>query len=351
MNIIAENSKQIDIAKNQLLKYVNNIDIDKLLISSYSKKYLLNYQLNSYYFINHYSQVFKKAISKINKPINDISILDYGGGCGLMSILASLSGVKLIIYNDIFETSCHDAQIISKHLNQNIDYFVSGDVKEMVDFLKEKSLKVDLIISIDVLEHIYNLDQWFYELYKIDTPFTLYFNTGANPKNPFIKKKLIKYQQIAELVGKEESWGWKERDTNKPFIEARKEIILKYHQNLSKTDLELLAQKTRGLNKIDIENVTDVFVKTGTIAYKISHPTNTCDPYTGNWTENLINLEKLLEMLNKLGFKATIENNNYILSNSRLKNLLKLIANTLIFFVKKENLLFSPTYSLMVKKD
>ena len=41
MNIIAENSKQIDIAKNQLLKYVNNIDIDKLLISSYSKKYLL----------------------------------------------------------------------------------------------------------------------------------------------------------------------------------------------------------------------------------------------------------------------------------------------------------------------
>ena len=75
MNIIAENSKQIDIAKNQLLKYVNNIDIDKLLISSYSKKYLLNYQLNSYYFINHYSQVFKKAISKINKPMIFLKLL------------------------------------------------------------------------------------------------------------------------------------------------------------------------------------------------------------------------------------------------------------------------------------
>ncbi|MDH3381936.1 MAG: hypothetical protein OEL54_04480, partial [Flavobacteriaceae bacterium] len=90
-------------------------------------------------------------------------------------------------------------------------------------------------------------------------------------------------------------------------------------------------------------------IKTGIIKHKLSHPTNTCDPYTGNWTENLIHLEEFLKMLNQIGFKAEIENNKYVLSNSLIKDFFKLFLNSFMFFVRKENLLFSPTYSLTVK--
>jgi 2-polyprenyl-3-methyl-5-hydroxy-6-metoxy-1,4-benzoquinol methylase len=345
----SENNKRIEVAKNQLLIYLNNLDIDNLPISSYSKKYLFKYQSNSFFFINHYTQIFKKAISKINKPLNEINVLDYGGGCGLMSFLAVLSNVKSIIYNDIFETSTQDAQIISKSLDINIDYFVTGNINEVVNFILDKQIEVDLIVSIDVLEHIYDLENWFQQLVKLPTPFTLYFNTGANSKNPLINRRLMKYQQIAEKVGKEKSWGWKERDSYESFLNVRKEIIKNHPQNLSEADIEMLAQKSRGLIKVEIEQLIDLFIKTGIVNYVMKHPTNTCDPITGNWTEHLIDLEEFLNMLNKIGYSAVIENNNYVLSNNFIKDFFKLNLNFLMCFLKKDNLFFSPTFSLIVK--
>lgn len=349
MSYHVENLKRIDDAKNHLLTYLKEININQLPISNYSKKYLLNYQTNPIFFIHHYTQVLKNAVSKIPKPLSEICVLDYGGGCGLMSFLAKLSGVKEIIYNDIFETSTQDAQIISKSFNLNIDYFVTGDVDKMVNFIAENQLAIDLIISVDVLEHIYSLEKWFQELKKIQTPFTLYFNTGANPKNLWINNRLMNYQKKAELVGNAKSFGWKERDANASFLKIRKEIIQNYSQQLSKTEIELLAQKSRGLIKKDIELLVDFFIKTGTLNYIMKHPTNTCDPYTGNWTEHLIDLDCLLKSLKESGLKAEIENNNYVLSNNIIKNLPKIMLNTLLLLVKKDTLWCSPTYSLVVK--
>lgn len=349
MSYNVENLRRIEDAKNQFSIYLKELNIHKLPISNYSKKYLLNYQKNSDFFINHYTQVFKNAVSKISKPLSEISVLDYGGGCGLMSFLAALSGVKLVIYNDIFETSTHDAQLISNSFNIPIDYFVTGDVDEMVEFIDENKLAVDLIISIDVLEHIYDIEQWFLKLKKIQNPFTLYFNTGANPENLLITRRLMKYQYTAEHVGKEKSFGWKERDTYAPFLKIRKEIIQNYHPHLNENDIDLLAQKSRGLNKKDIELLVDSFLETGTINYVMKHPTNTCDPQTGNWTEHLIDLNHLLKTLKQWGFKAEIEHNKYILSNNFIKDFTKIGLNYFMLFVKKDNLLFSPTYSLMVK--
>lgn len=350
MKYYLENIKRIDDGKIQLSDKLKAINIKQLPLSNYSKKYLLNYQTNHTFFINHYTQVFKNAVSKIPKPIGEIIVLDYGGGCGLMSFLAKLSGVKMVIYNDIFETSTHDAQTISNVFKLTIDYFVTGDIDSMAHFIENNKLPVDLIISIDVLEHIYNLETWFLTLKKIQPAFTLYFNTGANPKNPLINYKLMQYQQNAELLGKEKKWGWKERDAYEPFFNIRKALIQQYQPHLNENDMELLAQKSRGLIKKDIEFLVDTFLETGNINYVMKHPTNTCDPLTGNWTEHLIDLYWLLKILKQNGFHAEIEHNKYALSDSMIKNLPKMLLNFCLLLVKKDTLWFSPTYSLTVKK-
>jgi len=40
----------------------------------------------------------------------------------------------------------------------------------------------------------------------------------------------------------------------------------------------------------------------GTISYQIADPTNTCDPYTGNWCEHLIDFGWLERTVRSAGF-------------------------------------------------
>jgi hypothetical protein len=47
----------------------------------------------------------------------------------------------------------------------------------------------------------------------------------------------------------------------------------------------MLAKKTRGLMKDDIEKLVEEYIASGKITYQPDHPTNTCDPYTGNWAD------------------------------------------------------------------
>ena len=57
--------------------------------------------------------------------------------------------------------------------------------------------------------------------------------------------------------------------------------------DLPSRDLECLARQTRGLNRTDIERAVQSFLETCRMPMP-RHPTNTCDPYTGNWQEQLI---------------------------------------------------------------
>jgi hypothetical protein len=175
--------------------------------------------------------------------------------------------------------------------------------------------------------------------------------TNANALNPIIARRLKKLQIKAENEGLPKTKGWKEIDESTSFLALRKNIISSKFPELGGEEIELLSAKTRGLRKEDIEKVVKDYIETGKIAYRIGHPTNTCDPYTGNWTERLIDLKQLKAMIIKNNLLFDISNSFYGYSNNKMLNLPKFLINQLIKILGKRHLFLSPTYTLEIQKN
>ena len=102
-----------------------NLDIDRLNISDYNKRYLKHYQQNLNFYLDAYSQLLLKATSNLDIPVNKAVFLDYGGGSGLLSYLAAALGFNKVVYNDLYEISVNDVKVISQNLQLNIDEFIN----------------------------------------------------------------------------------------------------------------------------------------------------------------------------------------------------------------------------------
>jgi len=327
------------------------LNLDTLNISDYNKTYLKKYVNEFNYYMSIYIQLLQKSLNKLSKPISQSTFIDYGGGCGILSYLAKEIGFKTVIYNDIYQTSVDDVKIISKSLGIDIDNFISGDVDELVKQIKQQVLKPDLICSFDVLEHIYDIEDWFKSICEIENPFSIIFMTHANPCNPLINFRLKKLQRRAEFKGLKKGEGWKEIDIHTSYLEARKNIIQNYMPDISKKNIQLLADRTRGLRKYDIEKIVIDFQKTGDILYQIKHPTNTCDPFTGNWAEHLISFKELRLIAKTNNLKMIITNSFYVYSKNKILNIPKYILNQLLRIFGTKNLFLSPTYTLEIDKN
>lgn len=344
-------NNQVGDAIDRLSSKLIKLNLDTIQITEYNRKYLKKYIDNYSFYMSLYSQLLFKAINKLKKPISESTFVDYGGGCGMLSYLAREIGFRYVVYNDIYKKSVDDVMNISNELNIKIDLIIHGDVDVFVYQINDNNIKPDIICSFDVLEHIYNLENWFRTIAKINGNFSLFFMTSANPKNPFISNRLKKLQIMAEYQGFIETEVWKETDLKTSFLESRKTIIKDISPKLNNSEIELLSKNTRGLRKDDIENVVVDFIKTGKINYQIDHPTNTCDPYTGNWTEHLIDLTPLKNLINDCNLSVEITNSFYAYSNNQIFNVPKFVLNILIKILGKKNLIFSPTYTLEVMKE
>ncbi len=119
---------------------------------------------------------------------------------------------------------------------------------------------------------------------------------------------------------------------------------------LHENEIKQLALKTRGLRKDDVEKIVGQFMEDHKINYQIKHPTNTCDPYTGNWVEHLIDLKQLKTLIEKNKLTVDFTNSFYGYNKNKILNILKYFLNHLIRLSKPHYLFFSPTYTLEVQK-
>ena len=344
-------TKQISNAIQRLSSKLHELDFEKLAISEYNRQYLQRYIDQYAFYMSIYSQLFSKAISHLKKPISESVFVDYGGGCGMLSFVAFEMGFKKVIYNDIYPVSVADVKTISKSLGIKIDKFIEGDIETFVHQVNKENIKPDLICSFDVLEHIYDLEKWFYRIAKIEHNFSLLFMTNANALNPIIARRLKKLQIKAENEGLTKTKGWKEIDESTSFLGLRKNIISSKFPELGAEEIGLLSARTRGLRKDDIEKVVNDYIKTRVIDYRIGHPTNTSDPHTGNWTEHLIDLKQLKGMIKKNNLLFDISNSYYGYSKNNMLNFSKFLINQLIKILGKRHLFLSPSYTIEIKKD
>lgn len=282
-----------------LEKKLSNFKLDSIEISDYNKRYfgsLIKNKQSLNLNLDKYSYLLKLALSKYDynencKPI----FLDYGSGHGMMTLLAKQSGLfSKVVYSDIFEQSAIDAKNIASKLNLKSDFYIVGDIHEIIKFSDENLLKFNIMTSYDVLEHIYNIDDFILNLkFIFDSKFSFVMGSGANPLNPLISSRLRKLHLYFENYDREVVYGRKSTDTTLSLIKQRELIIRDFYSKnkveFKENELEFLIRNTRGLIVKDIKMYLSDYLVSGVFNYSPDDPTNTCDAFTGNWFERLMN--------------------------------------------------------------
>ena len=300
---------------SELETKLKQLNIEQLAISDYSKKYWKDNIRKLNYVMKCNSFVLANAVYKSGKSIKEITLVDNGGGTGSISLLAKIAGIKKVIYNDIYDVSCVDAKVVGKALLIEADEYVCADSDELVIYFKNNSISCDCVVSRNVIEHIYNLDVYFKHLSQFTNgPMVFCLATTANIKNPLVNIYTRRIQRMAEWQGSKGKWQ-KERDSRKSFYEIRKEIIREQFSNLDENKLDHYSKASRGLFKMDVIELVKSSEEKNILPKMPYDATNTCDPLTGNRTENLISANEYKRLATSAGFdfelKAGFYNENY----------------------------------------
>jgi 2-polyprenyl-3-methyl-5-hydroxy-6-metoxy-1,4-benzoquinol methylase len=342
---------QINTAAQRLHRKLKHVDISRLNISEYNKVYLKNRQKSLRYFLHIYSYILSWSLVGFEDRVNQLVYMDYGGGTGILSLLAKELGIGTVIYNDIFEVSCDDARIIAETIGNRCDYYVPGDIDQVIDFLQTNSLQCDVLGCYDVIEHIYDIESFFHHLPALsDGPLNIVLSSGANTFNPLVRRHEMKTQLRVELQDRPQQEGHKERDSVKAYKTLRREIIQENAPHLGEQEIEHLATLTRGMIQTDIEKAVDAYQKSGDLPPTPEHPTNTCDPLTGNWAEHLMDPYRLRDTLATNGFRVEVLNGYYGHPQNKLKQIVGFLINLAIYQLKKSGIYLSPFYTIYAKR-
>jgi len=347
-----EIQQQIISAEIRLKGKLVHLDIQSLDISDYNQKYLAGKMGNLSAVLELYGRLLYLCLKDSDTNLKDFVFVDYGGGTGLYALLAKELGIGTVLYNDIYDVSCIDIGILSKALSLELEHIVAGDLDQLLKYLQEHSISANTISSYDVIEHVYDVESHFKQLGSvIGDKLRVVYASGANIENPRFVKAVTKTQLQVELENREKQWGHKERDSLQSYLDIRKEMIEAYAPELDVEAVRKLAQATRGLIKQDIEKCAEEYRQKGSITYQMDHPTNTCDPNTGNWCEHLMDLNWLKQLVEKQGFQVEMLAGTYSTSGSLPKKLIKILINTFIRVLGRKGMTLSPYYILYANRD
>ncbi|MEO8824121.1 MAG: class I SAM-dependent methyltransferase [Ginsengibacter sp.] len=318
-------------------EHLSDININLLDLPEYQHSYLTRLLDHKKYFITIYAAILNELMDSIEKQKEDIFLVDYGAGTGLLGLFAKFCGFGKIVQVDISSACCLCQQILSQKLNLPVFENITGDVEELKKFLPNSP---DALVASDVIEHIYDLDLFFSTIKGINKDLVTVFTTASNDKNWWKKKRLMKVQRIDE---------WKGSESEPSFRTVRGNIIKKEIPQITYSELRLLITRTRGLDKKDILLVCEKYKMDGSIPSLINHPTNTCDPISGSWTERILSYNEYYKLFNKHHFSLTIKNGFYNEFRSGPKGIISKVLNQLIKLTDKKGNYLSPFIFLIGK--
>ena len=304
---------------------LDDIDIREISPVPYCQNYLSYLLDHKKYFLEIYADVFDKVLTHAEKKKEEITLVDYGAGNGLLGIFAKYCGFGRVYINDVDEKFIGAAEKLASQLSIDIDGFITGDSASLLSHFEIS--RPDAIVGTDVIEHIYDLNTFFSVLKKLNPAMITVFTTASNPDN-YIKTKVIKKLQLKdELQGGEPSdsvlFG---SDPHKPYLKIREDIIREYFL-LSEDRISQLALATRGLKKEDILSLVERVMTTGKNTYQLPRGNNTCHPITGSWTERILTINEYAEVYNNAGFKLNLYKGLYDVHKTLGKNIINRLLN------------------------
>ena len=348
--LTGELTRRLHVAVDRIFGDMQDINPLDLNISEYNQRYLKDQLQNLSRSQVRYACIIGGALSQSQKPLADMVFIEYGGGTGFLSLLAKRMGIGTVIYNDIYDVSCKDAKEIARILGCQAEHYVQGNIDDLIAFCNKHKIKCDIMASHDVLEHIYDVDDFCSKLHLLSHKGTTMIHAaGANMFHYPTVKRISRKQIEVERIDRQKQWGHKERDCLLAYLEERKKIIAGYASSLNNDEMEQLAMLTRGLMREDIIKVVDRYVQNNELPRLIEHPTNTCDPHTGNWMEHFMNPYYLVETVTFNGFDAKVLPLYYYeAGGSSIKNLVARLLN-LVIRVSNAPLYFSGGYAIYAK--
>ncbi len=326
--------------KNQFtsfeISFLNKLStIDVALISNDKRvadylKYLLQHKK---YFLNIYSFVLAEVVKCSTKQINELTILDFGTGNGLLALYAKHCGFKHVYACDNYSNFIVSAKILSQTINIKIDEWVICNEFDLFNNFSNK--KIDVIVGTDVIEHVYDLHKFFSNIHLLNNNMISVFTTASIHDNYFKRKKLERLMKSDELE----------------YVEIRKNMIQHYDSSLTHNQLEKLSKSTRGLKENDMRCYVDDFKKYGTLQPIQLGKYNTCDPKTGNFTERILSINEYKILYNKNNFHLEIKSGFYNVNNNIIKFIFLKCLNTFIYIFHKHYFgrIFTPFILLIGK--
>lgn len=252
--------------------------------------YLARHHERKFFSVQTAAEMLYRSIKLKGKPVAELTIMEYGAGLGSLYLLSKMIGVKTVVYNDILQDMKDAAMATANYLKVSIDLFIAGDHKPTISELKEKGIECDIILSRNVVEHIYDLNE-FYNDMSIGQPTALiYFSTTANYHNP----ATVWYHKGIH------------KKYEKQFLQIRKEIILNQLNDLPEEEANRLATATRGLAVHDLDNAIKQYASNKTLPNPARFYTNTCDPECGQWYEQVIPISDYKKIIETKGYKLTV---------------------------------------------
>lgn len=310
------------------------IVVDDISSENYCKKYLSHLLLYKKYYLAIYADVLNKLILHSALKKEDIILIDFGSGNGLLGIFAKFCGFKKVFLHDIDEKFIQASKNLSGKLKITMDGFITGDIKSLESYFNSE--KPDGIVGTDVIEHVYNLEIMFKCFQQINPAMVSVFTTGSNPVNFFKVRSLKKIQLQDEMEG-----GTPDQHilfgeiALEPFISMREKIIRRYNAGLSENDIILLARSTRGQNEQDIIQSIDQYKLTGKCPVPASG-NNTCNPLNSSWTERILSFKNYYNIYSAAGFSCKIYAGFYNDYGRGLNNFVKKLLNTCITIFGKK---------------
>ena len=237
----------------------------------YYKRYLhkLDYSL---YLTCHLIEIADQQ-GRFNK------VIDLGGGIGFQSaFLASLGRDWEVHYLDADEASFRSAQLLNAQIDLKNIHYHQGELTVLEDLLDQDCL----IISRDVIEHIYDLKSFF----KLSAKAGFNVHNTAAIKDSWLRAREFEaIHRRAELEGNP-SATIKSRDNRQSYFGMRLDLIRSSKPDLAPEHQQAMAEASRGLALEDLKHYIQ------TEEYPEGHlsllGTNTCDPLTGNWAERTL---------------------------------------------------------------
>ena len=290
-------------------KTIDTINYNNLPISDYSRRYILRMLPVMQYYESIYDKCLDMVLAGLEKPLGDVVMVDYGGGHGFLSFQAKRRGIGQVIYVDFNPKAVQTVNAISDELGYGPDVVLCGDSKVLKDWCKKEQEMPDVVMGMDVIEHIYCLDDFFAELHAINPMLRMLFTTGSNPYNKRVCRRLRKVMKKDEEL----------------FRGIRQDFITKQFPTLTEKQVDYWAVNTRGLNFDDIYRAVD-----SEVPNLLNDRYNTCDPSTGSWTERILEIEAYQDLLNPYMWQLHVEKGFYNESRGGIKGCASRLINRFV---------------------